>query len=138
MREFKLPLSLKMGKVKAKNLPLNLNHYRNAHFRLLNNMKIEFKNQVKKQFTGHSKLNTPIQIDYKVFPKTKRKFDVANVLSIVDKYFCDALVEEGLIEDDNCDYLLQVTYSMGVVDKDNPRVEATIREFTDADYNQPN
>ena len=127
-----------MGKVKAKNLPLNLNHYRNAHFRLLNNMKIEFKNQVKKQFTGHSKLNTPIQIDYKVFPKTKRKFDVANVLSIVDKYFCDALVEEGLIEDDNCDYLLQVTYSMGVVDKDNPRVEATIREFTDADYNQPN
>ena len=124
-----------MGKVKAKNLPLNLNHYRNAHFRLLNNMKIEFKNQVKKQFIGHNKLSPPIQIDYKVFPKTKRKFDVANVLSIVDKYFCDALVEEGLIEDDNCDYLFKVTYSMGVVDKDNPRVEATIREFTDADYN---
>lgn len=72
---------------------------------------------------------TRIEIIYTLYPKTKRKCDVANVLSVVDKYFSDALVEFGRIEDDNYDFIPKVVYEMGEVDKEWPRATITIKEI---------
>lgn len=70
-----------------------------------------------------------IEIHYKLFPRTKRLCDVNNVCSAVDKFFSDALVELGKLQDDNYLFLPRVVSEFGGVDKDNPRVEITIKEI---------
>lgn len=132
--EFVLPTYITVGKRKPKKLPLNLNHYRNAHFHVLNSMKVTFKELIQDQLKV-SPFDEPIIIDYQLYVPSRREIDVSNVLCIVDKYFCDSLVEEGLLVDDNYKYLVQTQYSFGGIDKHNPRAEAQIYY---ADYNQPN
>lgn len=70
-----------------------------------------------------------VQITYTLYPKTKRLTDVSNVCSVVDKFFCDALVKMGKLEDDNYLFLPKVIYQFGEVDKDNPRVDIEIQEL---------
>lgn len=120
-----LPLYLYVGKRKPKKLPLNLNHYRNAHFHVINNMKIQFKEAISSQLT-FPKFAEPVKISYVLYLPSQREVDISNVLCIVDKYFCDALVEAGLIEDDNFKHLPQVSFRFGGVDRENPRAEALI------------
>lgn len=117
-----------MGVRKPKNFALNLNVYRNTHFNKLNSSKIQFKSQIAPLLKGVT-IKPPFIIRYTLYPKTRRKCDVANICSVVDKYFCDALVELGCIPDDNYDFLKGVSYEFGSVDKDNPRVEAHIQEI---------
>lgn len=129
-----LPLYLVVGKGKPKKLPLNLNHYRNAHFHVLNSMKVQFKKAISSQLT-FPKLVEPVKISYVLYPPTNRELDISNVLCIVDKYFCDALVEAGLMEDDNFNHLPQVEFRFGAVDKENPRAEAFIQPLSKSSEN---
>lgn len=129
-----LPLHLMVGKRKVKSLPLNLNHYRNAHFHVLNNMKVQFKEAISSQL-NFPKFEEPVKISYVLYPPTKREIDISNVLCIVDKYFCDALVESGLLVDDNFKYLPQVEFRFGGVDRVNPRAEAFIEKLNTSTEN---
>jgi hypothetical protein len=52
--------------------------------------------------------------------------DLGNVLSVVQKFTEDALVELGLLTDDSYDIISKVEYGFGRVDRENPRVELTI------------
>ena len=61
-----------------------------------------------------------------MFLKSKRKLDTNNVLSIVDKYFCDVLTESGFWEDDNYNILVETIFKFGGIDKENPRAEVQI------------
>lgn len=71
-------------------------------------------------------LPEPVKIKYVVFPRTKQLCDISNICCIVDKYFMDALVEAGKLSDDNYTVVPEVIYSIGSVDKVNPRVEIEI------------
>ena len=121
-----LPVSIQVTKKKP--FYLNLNSYRNAHFFTLNKAKNMFKEIVSEQIkplTCYSK----IRLTYTLYPRTAAKSDVANICSIVDKFFSDALVELGKLEDDNYDFLPEVIYKFGSKDKLNPRVEVFIEEI---------
>lgn len=120
------PLSVNV--TKNKKFILNLNNYRNAHYFMLNQAKKEYKETVLPQLENLPRFSK-INITYTVYPQSLRKFDLANVCSIVDKFFCDALVESGHLEDDNYTYIPNVTYLMGTIDKNNPRVEIRIEEI---------
>lgn len=109
----KLPLRIKVGR---KNHPLNLNYYRNAHYYTLNQMKTLFSQQVQHQLCNIPKLKT-CSLVYVVCPQTTRKFDIANVCSVADKFFCDLLVNEGKIADDNSEVVTMVTYTKGQIQK---------------------
>lgn len=104
---------------------LNLNQYRNTHYIILNKAKIAYKELMKEQISRLPELSN-ISLRYTVYTKTKREFDLSNVCSVVDKFFCDALVELGKLPDDNIKYLSQISFSFGGIDKDNPRIEVTI------------
>ena len=104
---------------------LNLNQYRNTHYIILNKAKIAYKELMKEQISRLPELSN-ISLHYTVYTKTKREFDLSNVCSVVDKFFCDALVELGKLPDDNIKHLSQISFSFGGVDKDNPRIEVTI------------
>lgn len=68
-------------------------------------------------------------IIYKVHKGDKRRFDIANICSVVDKFFLDALVELGYLPDDNASVVKAVVYTAGSIDKDNPRVDVKVVEF---------
>lgn len=104
---------------------LNLNQYRNTHYIILNKAKIAYKELMKEQISRLPELSN-ISLHYTVYTKTKREFDLSNVCSVADKFFCDALVELGKLPDDNIKYLSQISFSFGGIDKDNPRIEVTI------------
>lgn len=107
---------------------LNLNQYRNAHYHILNKAKIIFKENVAKGIASLPRLNK-IELVYKLYPKSHRAMDVANICSVVDKFFCDALVELGKLDDDCYKFIGKVQYEFGEVDKMNPRVDVHIKEL---------
>ena len=110
-----------------KKVLLNLNAYPNLYYQTYNKAKIEYKELMKDQMEG-VKLNTPIMLNFKLWRKDSRKGDRANVLAVVEKFFCDALQEWGCIENDSDEYILGQTYSTGGIDRDFPRVEIEIIE----------
>lgn len=120
--EVDLPIGIKIGR---KNYALNLNIYRNAHYQTLNKMKVEFSKVIEPELIKLPSFKS-IDLTYTLYPKTKRLCDIANVCSIVDKFFCDALVNIGKLPDDNYEYLKNITYTFGSIDKDNPRVTVKI------------
>lgn len=121
MWEVSVPISVPISK--NKNFSLNLNQYRNAHFRVLTKAKKEFARLVAPKVRGIPILKK-VRISYILYPSWDP--DVANVCCIVDKFFSDVLVSEGKIEDDNPRHLPMVAYGFGETDKQNPRVEIII------------
>jgi Holliday junction resolvase RusA-like endonuclease len=115
--------------VGKKRCPINLNWYRNAYFHSINKSKILYKEQIQSQLEGLV-LNPPVTITYTYYPPDKRLSDLGNVLTIQSKYFEDALVELGYLEDDNHNIINQIIYRVGTLDKVDPRVEIEIRSST--------
>lgn len=134
-----LPLSVTIPrKTKAdKVFILNLNIYRNCHHFVLNQAKIAWKEIVKQSTAGKTIVEpSPFKFVYTVFPNSGRKFDLANVLSIIQKFTDDALIEFGVIPDDNYKVIPIIVYKFGKIDKENPRVELEIYPLAGPDFNE--
>ena len=125
---WKLNLPIRVPVSKKSYFLINLNVYRNAHYQILNKAKQTFKEMVMNEIKQLPFFNT-ISLTYVLYPQTHRKQDVANVCSVVDKFFCDALTEAGKLTDDNYDYLKNIHYCFGSVDPSNPRVEVYIQNI---------
>lgn len=124
-----IPRKKKEDKVFA----LNLNVYRNAHHMTLNQSKVLWKDEVKRALDKCSFawdapefLHPPFRFTYTAFPASNRKFDLGNVLSIVDKFTADALQEFGIVPDDSYKIIPELVFRFGCVDKLNPRIELDI------------
>lgn len=128
MWSINLPTHIPYGVRKVKNFYLNLNVYRNAPFHQLAEMKVRYKDMVA-PLVSHLPPMDQIRISYYLVTGTKRDPDVANVCCIVDKFFCDILVTQGIIPDDNPKHLSMVAFGYGGYDKGNPRVEAIIERL---------
>ena len=103
---------------------LNLNQYRNWHYQANNKLKRQFKNQIEPQlgFTIDGKC----KIQYYYYAPDKRKRDLMNIISVVDKYFQDALVEKKCILSDDTSIVTKISGEYCGIDKQNPRVEAIV------------
>jgi len=109
---------------KARRITMNLNVYRNTHYHVLNQAKKIFKEDIGQQLRGLPIYGKNLKLKYVIY--LHRKGDIMNVGSIVDKFFCDALIDYGKIKDDNCEYITEVTVKYGGIDKERPRAEVTI------------
>lgn len=125
-----LPLEVYTSKSQTKKSKfiLNLNNYRNTHFFKLNKAKQEYSEIVKGLIGEDVEQLQHASLTFTYYPKTKRRVDVSNPCSVIDKFTCDALTEIGLIEDDNVNFIKDVRYTFGGVDKENPRCELIIKE----------
>ena len=109
---------------------LNLNNYRNLHYRTLASAKRLYASLVYKKVAGRRKIRQkPLTIVYDYWHGSKRKHDVLNQVSIIDKFALDAIVATGTIEDDNTDIIKQYIITDRGVDKDNPRAEMRIIKY---------
>ena len=131
-----LPLSVTMPR-KTKDdrvWILNLNSYRNTHFQILNKAKAIYSEWIKAfvPFYGDTEcvsehmIAPPYRFVYTVFPATARKFDLANVLPIIQKFTDDTLIELGIISDDSWKVIKAIDYRFGHIDKEYPRAELEI------------
>lgn len=128
-----LPLAVTIPRKRKDDLRfiLNLNNYRNAHYHTLNAAKRLYVAHVLAAMAdagvkAGTRLGGPLALCYTLFPKTRRRVDVANPCSIIDKFACDALVHLGVLEDDSADIVRRTVYQFGTVDKDRPRCELEI------------
>ena len=97
---------------KDKKISLSANRYRNAHHYESNQVKRKYKEEVASQLDGFN-IKTPIWIQIIYYADSARKSDTSNWCFIQDKFFCDALVDLGYIEDDNTKYIPEVRYRFG-------------------------
>lgn len=131
-----LPFSVSLARKKGeKAWILNLNSYRNTHFQILNQAKIAWKGVVLEAvehwynvegITPIARMNGPYRFTYTAFPQNARKFDLGNVLPVIQKFTDDALIDLGMIPDDSYKVINRIEYLFGGVDKENPRVELII------------
>jgi len=133
MREFtvQMPISVEIGVRKKKRYYINLNIYRNKVGFLMNNVKKEYHRIAEPLIPTGMKFNQ-IELEYTLYLPNKLRRDISNVLSMVDKYFCDSLVTMVVIEDDNYHYLKKVTFKYGGYDeKQRGYVDILVREVKD-------
>jgi hypothetical protein len=120
-----LPLFVMASKNRKK--WLTLNSYRNWHYSVSNNCKKNFKRDIKELL--NFRLDGKVKIDYEYYAPDKRKRDLMNVISVVDKFFQDAMVETGCIEADDMSIVVEVNSRFVAIDKQNPRLTATITKI---------
>lgn len=127
-----LPLHIMIPrKTKAdKKWILNLNNYRNTHYQVLSDAKIEYSKVVKKEIGGVDwKIIEKAKIIFEYYHGSKRRVDKSNPCSIIEKFACDALTDIGLWVDDDSEHIPITEYRWGGVDKNNPRCELIIEEL---------
>lgn len=128
---FSVPIKLEVGVNKKKNYYLNLNGYRNWQFQLNNQLKKTFKIEVAETIRALKPVEGKVRVSYLIFYPTKRAFDIDNIGSVITKFTHDALVEFGVLEDDNYHFVHEIVFTFGGIDKENPRCDVTIEELTD-------
>ena len=122
--EIDLPLEVFYSK--KKKFILNLNNYRNAHYRVLSIAKKLYTDNLIPRLEDFDSFSEPVTLTYTYYAKSKRRIDVSNPCSIIDKFACDALVKAEILEDDSFKQIKEVVYKFGGVDKENPRCELVI------------
>ena len=112
---------------KSKKFLVGLNWYRNVHYHLSNRVKQHYHFLIKKQL----ELEKPIITGtFKLFIELYYKNSVSdgsNISAIMEKFVLDALQEEKIIINDNVNHHLGTTWEVGGKDRDNPRVEITLK-----------
>ena len=132
MYKVKSPLHVVLGysKRKEKDIKfiLNLNEYRNAYYRVLNNAKKLYKQLISEQLLDKPRYERVV-ILYKIHKGDNRRHDIGNILAVHQKFFEDALVELGKLPDDKSNLLPMVVYVGGGVNIDDPRVDITVYDL---------
>lgn len=121
-----ISLPLRVPISKKRKFPLNLNHYRNAHYRELSRAKSKFTELTLDKIKHLPEMEGCL-LEYVLYPATRQLCDVSNVCSVVDKFFADTLVTCNRLEDDNYELVPKVKYTFGAVDPKNPRCDVIIR-----------
>jgi len=106
---------------------LNINTYRNLHFQVNNNAKIIYKQLMTTQIESLPVFGK-IKLLFVLHKGSRRKTDRHNICSIVQKFFCDALVELGKLQDDNDDFIISEKYEAGEVIKGGACCKIYIKE----------
>ena len=117
----KIVLPLEVYYSKNKKFILNLNNYRNAHYRILSSAKRIYTENLVPRLKDFKSFSEPVSLKYTYYAKSNRRLDISNPCSIIDKFTCDALVKAEIIEDDSFIQVVEVVYKFGGVEKDNPR-----------------
>lgn len=106
---------------------LTLNNYRNWHYQVSNDIKRRFKSEVFDKLDF--KIKGKVKIEYFYFAPDKRTRDLMNVISVIDKFFQDAMVDRGCIESDDLSTVVEVNSCYMGIDKEDPRLDVMITKL---------
>ncbi len=120
--KIKIPLNWTIGKKKTN---LSMNNYRNMHYQVSSKLKRTVSDYLLRY--DLPKYNK-ISVHYTVFFKDKRKRDLMNFVSVVDKFVLDHFVKVGSLKDDNYNYVSNYSIEFGGLAKEN-YIEMQITEL---------
>lgn len=137
MMKLTLPLTLLIPRktMADRVFSVNMNVFRNAHYQVMSDAKILYKDHVLLALTDiplperlkwKENIAGPYRFTYRIFPPNRRAFDLANVCPAVQKFTDDALIDLGYLKDDNYKIVNEINYRFGGVDQLNPRAELEI------------
>lgn len=106
---------------------LTLNNYRNWHYQVSNDIKRRFKSEIFDKLDF--KIKGRVKIEYFYFAPDKRTRDLMNVISVIDKFFQDAMVDRGCIESDDLSTVVEVNSCYMGIDKEDPRLDVMITKL---------
>jgi len=106
---------------------LTMNNYRNWHYQVSNDIKRKFKSEITPLLDF--RLSGKVKIEYFYFAPDKRTRDLMNVISVVDKFFQDAMVENDCIESDDLSTVIEVNSCYMGIDRENPRLDVMITKL---------
>lgn len=129
----KIPVYLTLG---SKTHFLSMNAYRNWHYFTSNKIKQLVEEQITAQFPKDLPKLNKYAVSYIYYYKSKVS-DLPNVCALASKYLNDAMKSAGLITDDNVQYLVSETYSVGAHSKEDPHILAFISEIHDTNHIDP-
>ena len=113
---------------KKKKVLVSLNWYRNAHYGIKDKVKKQYHEIVYEQLRGARKpFDKRIGVKYQLWYK-RGDCDLMNVVSVLDKFLLDALVQAGMIKDDNVNKYISCHAEVGGKDSKNPRLVCIIEE----------
>lgn len=125
MPDFISPLSVFADN---KKMTLNLNNVINMDRREYSKMKKKYWKEIQPQIENYH--FDKISMSYTLHRPFNHECDKMNILSIHDKLFCDALVEYGIIEDDNDSFISDTTFEPTIYDPGNGHVVIHINELS--------
>ena len=112
---------------------INLNYTRNAHYQEMNKAKVMFMEIVEQLLidSGQREItfDKPVTVTAKLYKQSNRRSDKHNFIGANTKFLYDALVNLGVLEDDNDSFIKVETFEETEVDKHNPRIEYTFTEI---------
>jgi hypothetical protein len=128
LAKFTVPLVFNRNKIKYRPFYINLNGFIQA------SKNTSARNQLKKNYSLIVKdivkdiepIKGPVKMIYVIHAKSRAKFDIMNIASVLDKFLCDSLQEYGILEEDNYDYIPNVEVIFGGLDKENPTADVFI------------
>lgn len=104
-----------------------MNNYRNWHYQVSNDAKRRFKSEIYDLLDF--RFDNKIKIEYFYYAPDKRTRDLMNVISVVDKFFQDAMVERGCIKSDDLSTVVEVNSCYMGIDRDKPRLDVLITQL---------
>ena len=110
---------------KDKTSLVGMNFYRNSHFQVLNKVKKYFDDIAQQQLRNLVPLTGAYKLTIVVYYKNSAS-DGSNIAAIAEKHILDSLQSGGIVINDNVKYHHGTTWSLGGVDKLNPRVEIEV------------
>ena len=113
-----LPVFSKGRGDKKKTNLLSMNVFRNLHHFSKNKAKQDY-HKVTEEFIKTLPKYKTLVVTYTLYFKGNRKKDVDNYTFPVHKFLMDALVEGGIIEDDNYDYVIGYATKFGGIEDTN-------------------
>ena len=116
-----------MVRVKDKKFILNLNNYRVTNRFTLNKAKVIYTALMRERIMALPTFNV-VEAVFINYAATANIPDTNNVIAIHEKFFGDAFVKYGKLEDDHPDFWFRSTSYFGGIDRKNPRVTICLRE----------
>ena len=114
----------------GKRTMVGMNVFRNLHYTTKNKLKRDFAAKVIAQLEEQGKrfevYDGLYECEFILYYENKL-CDLPNVCSLIDKFVLDAFVTYGVVKNDNVARYVKSTYVVGGRDKDNSRVEVTLR-----------
>lgn len=85
---------------------------------------------IKRCLHGWRCTDPPVILHYKFYEVRKgKRRDVSNIFSLTAKFFEDALVTAGVLEDDNPDWIKTFDVEFHYLDSDEPYIEVSLEQI---------
>jgi hypothetical protein len=104
---------------------IHLNNALSLQGRVYNTYKVRYSDQMS-DTVSELPVFDKVRLIFTFYPGTKRRCDLSNMCSIIDKFICDVLVRSGKIPDDDYHHIPSIHYEFGSLDRENPRVDIQI------------